>query len=286
MQRLVRSLVLACAALLGLVQAASAAPSPTGQARATGWYLALGDSLAAGYQPGAGDDLAGGYVGHVLDAVQATSPKTRLVNLACSGETSVTLVAGGRCDYELGSQLAQAVDFLEDHGQLTRLVTIDIGANDVQRCVSRPTPTSGFVVDEACIGRGMTDVATNLPRVLGTLRALAPHARFVVLDYYNPFLAAWLTGTEGQTVALQSSGLQHALNAIIAGAAAGTGAGLADVSGAFHSDDWTVVTAPGIGAVPRNVATICAWTWMCTRGDIHADDAGYAVLGQAVAARL
>src|ERR687890_545418 len=73
------------------------AQAPPGSSRATGWYVALGDSLAAGYQPGAGDDKDGGYVGLVLDAKQDTSPKTKLLNLACSGETSTTLVNGGRC---------------------------------------------------------------------------------------------------------------------------------------------------------------------------------------------
>jgi hypothetical protein len=40
------------------------------------------------------------------------------------------------------------------------------------------------------------------------------------------------------------------------------------------------------GPVPTNVATICAWTWMCQLGDIHANDTGYAVMAGAVAARL
>ena len=40
------------------------------------------------------------------------------------------------------------------------------------------------------------------------------------------------------------------------------------------------------GLVPRNVATVCALTWMCQRGDIHADDDGYAVLAAAVVSRL
>lgn len=269
------------AALLGALLAtpsAHADPAPRALDKATGYYLALGDSLAAGYQPGVGDDRDGGYVGLVHAAVTQTAPKTRLVNLACSGETSVTLVSGGRCDYELGSQLAQALDFLEDRGQFTRVVTIDIGANDVQRCVSRTT----LAIDLPCIGAGLTDVATNLPMVLGKIRALAPNAQIIVLDYYNPFLATWLLGPAGQATALQSAGLQAQLNAVISGAAAGAGATVAPIATAFRSTDWT----PTAGGLPTNVAMICTYTWMCERFDIHANDAGYALMAQTVVGRL
>ena len=64
-------------------------------------------------------------------------------------------------------------------------------------------------------------------------------------------------------------------------------ADVADVSTAFRSTVTTPVTVPALGgAVPTNVATICAWTWMCQLGDIHANDAGYAVMADTVAARL
>jgi lysophospholipase L1-like esterase len=270
------------ATVLVLVPAAvsSAAPSPTGSANAMGYYLALGDSLAAGYQPGEGDDKTGGYTGLVLDAIQAATPKTRLVNLACSGETTTTMVSGGVCAYEEGSQLDQALEFLHAHGRNTRVVTVQIGANDVQRCVDRTT----LSIDYACIQSGMADVATNLPTMLGKLHAEAPHAQLVVLNYYNPFLAAYLTGN----VALvqQSTALQEILNGILATVATGSGAVVADVAAAFDSTDLTPTTLPNGRTVPANVAYICLYTWMCTLGDIHANDAGYALIAQAVVARL
>ncbi len=248
-----------------------------------GWYLALGDSLAAGYQPGQGDDPTGGYVGGVLDAVRTATPKTKLVNVACSGETVVTMVTGGRCTYEEGTQLLQAVEFLHAHRRTTRLVTIDIGANDVQRCVSRDP----LGIDLVCIQQGLGDVQRLLPQVLAQLHRAAPGARIVVLNYYNPFLAAYLTGPAGQAIAQQSVGLQTSLNTIIAGSAASVGAKVADVSTAFRSTDTTPVTVPALGGpVPTNVATICAWTWMCRLGDIHANDTGYAVMAGSVVARL
>lgn len=261
---------------------ATADPAPRGVERATGWYLAMGDSLAAGYQPDRGDDRTGGYVGGVLEAVRAQGLRTQLVSVACSGETAVSMVQGGRCAYDEGTQLAQALEFLHAHGRFTRVVTIDIGANDVQRCVSR-TPVA---IDVACVQRGLADVQRILPAALAQLRAAAPGARIVVANYYNPFLAAWLTGPAGQVLAQQSLTLQASLNAIIAAAAGATGAEVADVATAFGSTDTTPVAVPGLGAVPRNVALICAWTWMCTRNDIHANDTGYAVMSATVAARL
>ena len=263
--------------------ASSHGKSSHGSEHAMGWYLALGDSLAAGYQPGQGDDKTGGYVGGVLDAVRTVTPKTTLVNVACSGETVVTMVSGGRCTYEEGTQLAQGVEFLHEHRRTTRLVTIDIGANDVQRCVSR----SPLGIDAACITQGLGDVQRLLPQVLARLHAAAPGAHIVVANYYNPFLAAWLTGPAGQALAQQSVALQATLNAIIAGSAASVGADVADVATAFRSTVSTPVDVPALGGlVPTNVATICAWTWMCTLGDIHANDVGYGVMSEAVAARL
>lgn len=272
--------VIATLALLTGSAPAQAAPSPTGSAHATGWYLALGDSLAAGYQPGQGDDPTGGYVGHVRDALQQSAPKTRLVNLACSGETTSSMVEGGRCAYDEGNQLAQAVEFLHAHARFTRLVTLDIGANDVVRCGAQGLP-------QACVQGGLGSVAANLPVILQQLRAAAPGVQIVVLSYYDPFLAAWLTGPAGRALAQRSVPLLGMLNAIIAGATGAVAGSVADVAGAFHSTDFTLVTVPSLGGpVPRNVATVCALTWMCLRGDIHANDEGYAVLAGAVVARL
>ena len=54
---------------------------------------------------------------------------------------------------------------------------------------------------------------------------------------------------------------------------------------AFKSADTTPVML-GPKLVPTNVFYICVYTWMCTLSDIHANDAGYALIGQTVVARL
>ncbi|HEY6743767.1 MAG TPA: SGNH/GDSL hydrolase family protein, partial [Lapillicoccus sp.] len=126
---------------------------------------------------------------------------------------------------------------------------------------------------------GMADVATYLPMILDKLLAEAPGAQVIVLNYYNPVLAAWLTGNTA--LAEQSAQLQARLNAIINQATTDAEATLADVAEAFESTDWRLVDG-----VPRNVANICRYTWMCVLNDIHANDAGYTLIGATVVAQL
>jgi hypothetical protein len=54
------------------------------------------------------------------------------------------------------------------------------------------------------------------------------------------------------------------------------------VAGAFSTDDMTTM----VNGIPLDVARICQWTWMCTRGDIHANTAGYGVIAKAFEAVL
>lgn len=277
-----RPLLFAVCTLLGLVLGGPAAHADSGRGaeRATGYYVALGDSLAAGYQPDRMDDRDRGYVGHVLAAVRRTAPKTTLVNLACSGETSVSFLDGTRCDYREGNQLAAAVRFLHAHGRHTRLITIDIGGNDARRCVS---PTG---VDQVCYAATLRQLGSNLSGILAQLRAAAPGTPIVVLDYANPYLAAWLSGPAGQEFARGSVAGIAALNAVITGAATAFGAPVAGVAAAYSTYDWTPVSF-GDMTIPVNVARICQWTWMCTPyQDIHPNDTGYAVLAAAVVAVL
>lgn len=258
-----RSLLLAL--VVGLVSALGLAPASSSPA--TGWYLAVGDSLAAGTQLGDAD-LAGGYAGPVASALDEDT-KTRLRNLGCPGETSTTLVAGGRCAYDEGTQLEQAVVFLRAHGDRTRLVTLTVGANDVTSCLAQADVTG-------CVQQRLAVLAQNLDRTLGELRAAAPDVEIVVTNYYNPYLAAWFTN---RPLAALTSQLQVALNQVITQVTAPYDATVADVATAFRSFDTTLVNG-----VPVNVATVCQLTWMCSRGNIHANDVGYAVIAEAVLA--
>jgi lysophospholipase L1-like esterase len=241
------------------------------------FYLALGDSLAAGFQPGQGDNKTGGYVGRVWHAEYALVPHTALVNEACSGETSTTMINGGVCTYDHGSQLDEAVAFLRAHHNFTTLITIDIGANDVDQCVV------GGVIDFPCVQRGIATMQQNLPTIYSSLRAVAPNAKIIAVNYYDPFLAAWLQGTpEGRSTAKASVSLAGSINNIVAGAANSVSGVVADVATTFKTTDFTRILDQPFGHIPVNVAKICQWTHMCTEGDIHANDGGYAAIGRTV----
>ncbi len=284
MQRRILAVLVSAAAFLAPAGSAAASPGEHGHGgehHRTTTYLALGDSLAAGYQPGRGDDRTGGYVGRVLAGLDTSHRPTELVNLACSGETAASMVAGGHCDiYPMGSQLDEAVAYLEAHPGRTSVITVDIGANDVQRCLA------GASIDTVCIASGMAAVHTNLRVIFDRLRDAAPQARIVALNYYDPFLAAWLLGPTGQALATSSLDLADQLNTEIERAAKRDRVQVADVAKAFRSHTWRVVSDPVLGSVPKNVQLVCAWTWMCVAGDIHATDSGYAVLSATVLAGL
>ena len=275
MKRMLLALLACLGLVLGVVASASAAPQPAPVDHSADYYLALGDSLAAGYQPGVGDDKAGGYVGHVLFTLRhTTTPQARQINLSCSGETTGTMMAGGICSYAAGSQLAQALQFLGAHHGHTRLVTIDIGANDVDGCVT------GGTIDVACVYAGLANVTANLPQILKQLRqAAGPDVQIIVLNYYDPFLAAALTGPAGQAAAQQSLVLSDILNFNIGVSARKVDADLANIAAAFSSHSTDLTSLPGIPGVPLNVAAICRRTWMCSLGNIHPNDKGYLTMG-------
>lgn len=259
----------------GTADAGAAEPTPAIATDQPTRYLALGDSLAAGYQPGTGDDPDGGYPAKVLAGLRAERPEAdvTLVNLGCTGETTESFVAGGRCTYPGGGQLQAALAVLASPGPPVDVITLDIGANDVLGCLS----AGG--IDDSCATASVASAATALDNSLQQLRSAAPHARIVVLDYYNPLLAAWTTGPDGERLARASTGSLAALNSAIAVAARTSGAEVAHVSTAFSSEDFEVANGQRL---PVNVQRVCDLTWMCTQGDIHTNDAGNAVLGEAV----
>jgi hypothetical protein len=111
------------------------------------------------------------------------------------------------------------------------------------------------------------------------------------MNYYDPYLAAWLSGPAGQVLATQSVQVLQALNGLEANAYAAGQVDVADVAAAFSTTDFiTQVPLPGIGTVPLNVARVCQWTWMCAPPpvgpNIHANDVGYQVIADTFAARL
>ncbi|HXJ66348.1 MAG TPA: SGNH/GDSL hydrolase family protein [Actinomycetota bacterium] len=283
--RLVRSVVVAALAV-GAVLGSGAVASASGSS-ATGkfesshpFYLALGDSLARGVQP----DSAGhsgitdqGYVDDVFADESAAVPRLQLVNLGCPGESTTTMITGGICPYGHGSQLAQAAYFLRHHKHNVAFVTIDIGANDVDGCLP------GGVVDMACVTQGITNIETNFPVILQTLHRAAgagTHLQVVGMRYYDPYLAYWLTGPDGQSLAHLSYLLTVTIDTFLQHTLTAFGDKTADVGHDFLTYDFAdIVDDPTLGEIPQNVANICKWTWMCAPSpvgpNIHANADGY-----------
>jgi lysophospholipase L1-like esterase len=186
------------------------------------------------------------------------------------------MMKGGICRYAAGSQLKAAVKFLRAHKGQVALVTIDIGANDVDNCVT----SSGFNLK--CLAKGEASIKKNVPKIAGALRAAAgPKVPIFGMTYYDPFLADWFNGTNGQQEAEASQGLAKAVNGEITKAYKSKQVRVAFVAAAFHTyKPFTDTTNLHWRKVPVAVAEICKLTWMCApapRGpNIHANAAGYA----------
>jgi lysophospholipase L1-like esterase len=289
MRRLLSALSLISACALAAVLAGCAAPAPGAHRIAhrqppASYYLALGDSLSQGVQP----DAAGvsvsttyGYPDRLYALLRARQPGLRLVKLGCMGETTATMVSGGICPYAGGSQLAAAVRFLRSHRRVS-LVTLDIGANDPDMCITQPSVSR--LTD--CIGKAIPQATANLAVILARLRAAAPHIRIIAMNYYLPALAEWRDGLVGQAIARLIEPAAAGYNALLGRVYQQYGVRVANVFAAFQTGDFgNQAAVPGLGTLPRNVANICRLTWECAappRGpNVHANQAGYQLIADA-----
>jgi lysophospholipase L1-like esterase len=216
--------------------------SPVVQVSGEPGYLALGDSIAFGYRPlpsFADYRNPAAFTAYPEDVARAL--KLNLVNAACPGETTASMINTGApsngCETNArggpgyrriaplhvsyrGSQLSYAVRYLQ-HYPDTQLVTIGIGANDLFRCED----TTADHCAGPDLGRTLAGVTANLDTILSALRNQARYRHtLVVVTYYalNYGDAASVTPVE-------------ALNAALAGPATRYGARLADGFAAFRA---------------------------------------------------
>lgn len=240
-------------------------------------YLALGDSVAFGFDPlvsFAGRSNPSNFVGYP-EALARTLPLT-LTNASCPGEASGGFISVSstldndcrpyRAVFPLHviypatqSQLDFAIAFLREHKK-TKLITIDIGANDL------------FLLQAACAGN-ISCVQENLPTLLATLRGNLQtiyarlrddggfHGRLVALTYYV------LDYTDSAQVTVVG-----ALNAVVSEVTLAQPAGLvADGFTAFAAASGATGSPCAAGLLIRLSVTplIC---------DIHPSPAGQALL--------
>jgi len=278
--------VTALAGLLPILAAGPAAAEAT-DAPHHSYYLALGDSLAVGVQPDAQGNnqlTEFGYPDLLYADLHPSEPDLQLVKLGCSGETTLTFLAGGLCSYDTyHSQLAAAVAFLLAHHGDVRLVTINLGGNDIGGCAD----LSG--IDYQCVEQSSDQVRIKLSLAMAAIRVAAgSQVPIVGMNFYDPVLAFTLFGAPD--IAEASIPVTVGINDMLEQVYASVGAPTADVESAFQTTVTTLVTVPGLGEIPLNLARICQYTFMCTPPPIgpntHPTNEGYRTITDAFEAEL
>ena len=245
-------------------------------ARAAHYYLALGDSLAAGFQ--APPRPHAGYVDDLHAQALRRQPDLRLVNIACLGATSTTLMSGDLCSATAGPQLRRAVRFLRRHRGKVSLVTIDIGGNDIGAACG-----TGLAVTLECARSALVTTGANVAKIAHELRAAAGrHTPIAAMNYYDPGLALWLQPSSRALVPRTVS-IVDSLNRTLARAYRSAEIAVADVATAFATHDLRHKTRLARhGRVPVAVANICRYTGAClSPQDNHGTALGYRVINRA-----
>ena len=161
-------------------------------------YLALGDSVAFGTNPLVSPSNANNFTGY--PSIVARRLNIEDVNLACPGEATGGFIAPTGLDnlcrpyraaFPLhvaytGTQLAFATSFLRENPR-TRLVTLNLDANDLFRLTSGPGPDvwppSGCFVANL-VQYFATCAVQNLETIFAALRATGYQGLIVAVTYY------------------------------------------------------------------------------------------------------
>jgi lysophospholipase L1-like esterase len=268
--------------IFGLAVAAAlvlAAGSRADADSATHYYLALGDSLAVSAQPNG--DFTHGYAEQLHSMLASDDPKLELKKLGCGGESSVSMRFGSQLPsvvlscgsphfyknvlFAKGTQLAEAESFLEAHKGKVALITIDIGANDLQRLDAKGEVALCLFEPAGCASQ-QARLVENLAAIIDALRAAAPDVPIVGMTYYNVFAPIWF---EDEPTALAVDARVASLNAALVSTYEAHGVPVADVAGAFEN-----------GVFPSSAGNVCMWTWYCSVGDIHLNTDGYGVVAK------
>ena len=273
---------LAVVLLPGAVGAST--PPPT-------FYVSLGDSYSVGYQPGLGSTP--GYTVYV-----AEKTNLKLVNFGCGGATTASILddvgcpdvlphTAGGVTYPTVTQIAAAEAFLRAHRGHIGLITVTIGGNDVTSCALKSNPIS-------CVGAAVAAIKTNVTALASDLRSAAGGTvPLIGLTYPDVILGGYVWPTRppaASTVSLAKlsvTAFRSLINPTLAKAYATSSGAFVDVTaatGAYTSLDRTVDTK-AYGPIPVPVANVCALTWFCAQGNIHAKTPGYTLIGQLVVAR-
>ena len=240
-------------------------PSTAPSMPAGGVYLALGDSVTFGI--GVPQPQRNGFPSRVADRLGSADPAIV--------ETRVFAVPGETASGFLARRLDDVRAAIRELGPRVELVTIGLGANELLRARRAPPceadPDSAEC--SAVVDGAVSDATQALDAVVGAVQAElgaeGSDARILVLAYYNPdvepIAAAAIVGLDG-LVGCVDSEPDPGLNDRIACVAAERGIQLVDLYAAFL----------GREAELTRIGT----------GDIHPNDAGYAVIADAIVAAV
>jgi lysophospholipase L1-like esterase len=271
------ALFLVAVVLLGAVPAAAAAKDDDG-------YLALGDSVAFGFDPLADFSEAENFVGY--PEALAALLDVDVVNASCPGEASGGFISlqspldNGCRNYRFGTaqtppfplhedyrtaQLDFAVKFLQRHPE-TRLVTIDLGANDLfvlqRTCQNNPTCVFGG------IPQLLQTLGANLGEIYRRIRVEAGYrGQIVALTYYA---LDYTTTQEVQVIA--------ALNSVVKAATLAAQGQVASGFDAFLAAS----AAAGAPLQPCAAGLLIRLPAPTLKCDVHPSPAGRDVLARAI----
>jgi lysophospholipase L1-like esterase len=273
----------AMVAAASLVPARPASATPVTGPAGYGTYLALGDSVAFGYVPPQAVPAPNyfdprSFVGYPEDVARALH--LPVSNASCPGETTASFLVPGaasngcenspgssvgyRTEYPLhvqyrGTQMQYALRYLAVHRD-TRLVTIDIGANDVFLCEETTTDGCTSTAELAAV---LQEIAANLTAIYTQIRDVAHyHGLLVALTYYSlSYAPGQVAGTE-------------ALDSVIASVTEKFGGKVADGFAAFEGPSAAFGgSACAAGLLIKLPDGTC---------NIHPSPAGHLLLAQAI----
>lgn len=272
--RRIMSLIFVVLTALGSVSAKEPAGSSAD-------YLGLGDSVAFGYisQAGFGYVNAQNFVGY--PDWLAIGLGSNEANAACPGETTGSFLttqapdAGCRLyrqhaplHVNYGSAQTQfdyAVDYLQQNGGSTALVTLQLGSNDVLLLIQACND------DPQCISQGLPAVLAtaeaNMATILAGLRTTGYSGPIVIVNYYSTDYTNQMT-----------TQITSALNQAITAPAPLFGAGVADVFSAFQTASQPAGGRPCVAGLLNTKLgfnpLVC---------DIHPSQSGQKLIAQAIA---
>jgi lysophospholipase L1-like esterase len=274
----------AMVAAASLLPALPASATPVTGSAANGNYLALGDSVAFGYVPPQAVPAPDyfdprSFVSYPEDVARALH--IRVSNASCPGETTASFLvpgapsngcenspgsaAGYRTEYPLhvrypGTQMQYALRYLAVYRH-TRLVTINIGANDVFLCQETTADACASTTEFQAV---LQEIQANLTTIYTLIRDVGHyHGLLVALTYYSVSYSdpAEVAGTE-------------ALDSVIASVTEKFGGKVADGFAAFQGPSAAFGGSPcAAGLLIKLPDGTC---------NVHPSPAGHLLLARAI----